>query len=328
MSIGITLSSRSCLSPIQLSTLAEKAGRRGFNWIFVNESGNDALTTAMVLGTVTQRATISTGVMNIFLRHPVLTAAGALTVAQITDGRFVLGLGTGHRLVNEEQLGLQMEQPLAQLREYVTIIRSCIEQGSVDFVGKHYRAKEYQLMIPAIKKCVPIYLAVLGLKAAHLAGQIADGVILNFATPHHVSDIVTAIHEGAEEAGRSPHTIKIVCYMQTMLVPPDQEKSAFHSARQFVGRYGRLRFYRDMFASSGFGEEVSAMEEAKDEEGIIAAVSDELIRNVMLIGNPYECKARLEEYRESGVGVPVIYPNVSEADWMNGINEFIEVFAP
>jgi len=328
MSVGLCLSSRSHLAASHLAELAREADRRGFNWLFVNESGNNALLTAAIIGMATGTSRIGTGVVNIFMRHPIITAASALTLADVTGNRFVLGLGTGHQLVNEGQLGIRMEKPLSRIKEYLNIVRQCIDEGRIDYEGHYYHARDSELMLPTAVSPIPIYMAVLGLRAAFLAGQIADGVILNFATLQHVVKIIESLRNGASQSGRVFDALTMVCFIQTILVAPGQEAVALQGAKRIVGRYGRLKFYRDMFAESGFEKDASMMEKATTEDELIDAASEELVKSVMLVGSPERCLERMEEYRKAGVQVPVIYPNAYDGNWSHAIHEMVEVFAP
>ncbi|MBI4504578.1 MAG: LLM class flavin-dependent oxidoreductase [Chloroflexi bacterium] len=328
MAIGVGLSSRSRLATSVLVQMAAEAERLGYDWIFTNEHGNDALLTAALFGAATRRAAIATGIVNAFLRHPALTAASAVSLADATGGRFVLGLGTGHRLVSEVQLGIAIDQPLARLRECLAIVRGLTTHGQVDFEGRYYRARGIALMLPPPAQPVPIYLAVLGLRAAQAAGELADGVILNFAPPQHVAAAIAAVREGARRAGRPPEAVKIVCYLQTMLAPPGAEGEALRAAQGILAGYGRWEFYRAMFAASGFAREAEALARAAGPEEGMAAVSEALVRSAMVFGTAAECAARVAEYRALGVDVPVVYPNARHARWDEAIRETIAALAP
>jgi alkanesulfonate monooxygenase SsuD/methylene tetrahydromethanopterin reductase-like flavin-dependent oxidoreductase (luciferase family) len=327
MTMGISFTSRSRLGPIAFSNLAEYAENCGIDWIFINESGNDSLVMATIIANSTSRIKISTGITNIYLRHPILTAAGSLEIAEKSKGRFALGLGTGHRSINEIGLGIKMVSPLAQLKEYFYIVRKCLNEGKIDFEGNFYRVKNYELMLPKRKFQIPIYMATLGLKSAYLAGQIADGVILNFATPEHVREVAEALRKGAIDAGRQSEDLKIICYLHTIIITNGKEKIAIKTAKRTIADYSRLSFYRAMFAKIGFPIDESKLLSATNEDKILETISDDLVKNVMLVGTATNCKNRIEEYYLSGVHIPVIYPTSYQGNWEEVIGELIDIYS-
>ena len=107
----------------EVQTIARQAENAGFDAIFAAEANNDVMATAQLMGTATTRITVATWIANIYLRHPYVCAQGAACIADATSGRFLLGLGVSHQPVNRA-LGIDMAEPQAALRRYVTAVRS------------------------------------------------------------------------------------------------------------------------------------------------------------------------------------------------------------
>jgi alkanesulfonate monooxygenase SsuD/methylene tetrahydromethanopterin reductase-like flavin-dependent oxidoreductase (luciferase family) len=132
-------------------------------------------------GAATTRLRLGNGVVPIYPRHPVTMAQAALTLSEMTAGRFILGVGVSHRASMEAGLGLTLREPLAVMREYVAVLRGAVN-GTAKFEGRHYRVN-WSLAVPERPPAPPIYLAALSRNMIELAGEIADGVVLWLCSP-------------------------------------------------------------------------------------------------------------------------------------------------
>src|SRR3989442_12445241 len=129
-------------------------------------------------------------------------AQAALTLSELTGGRFTLGLGVSHRASMEGMLGLSLHEPLAVMREYVAVLRGAVG-GTAAFDGRHYRVK-WSLAVPERPPAPAIYLAALSRNMLELAGEIADGVVLWLCSPGYVRDVaVPALERGRRRAGKT-----------------------------------------------------------------------------------------------------------------------------
>ena len=140
---------------IEWTKAAEDAGLAG---VFMTEGGSDAIACSLALGMSTRRVTLGTAISNIYLRHPVLLANEAAAAQEFTGGRFILGLGTGHREMNS-LLKIDMGDPMAKMREVVATIRKPLDGGTTG---------------PKVTKKLPIYLAGVSKPMVKLAGEIGD----------------------------------------------------------------------------------------------------------------------------------------------------------
>src|SRR5213083_3606951 len=150
----------------EIQEVAREAEEAGFDAIFSAEVNNDALATAQLMGSATRRIQVGTWIANIYLRHSYTCAQGAALIADATDGRFVLGLGVSHPPVNKA-LGIDMGEPPAVLRRYVTAVRSWLKGEGP---ATHLPQK------PSVRP-VPLYVAAVTSKTVELASELADGIM-------------------------------------------------------------------------------------------------------------------------------------------------------
>lgn len=290
----------------QLVGLAE---RLGYDSVWLPESmGREALTelTALVLSSECIR--IGTGIVPVFARLPTSAAAAAATAATLAPGRVILGLGIGHQSALENGHGVHFSRPLQRTREFATIARRLLREGRVSYDGDVYTIKHYQLETPPPQP-VPVYVAALRPQMLRMAGAIADGVLMNWATLAYVPQAIAYVREGAEAAGRSPDEVRIACYLRTCVT--DTPEVVERATREQLARYGSMVYYRRYFASIGFETEAETLARAwerGDRNAALDAVTQPMIRAVTIYGSAEECRQRLQAYRAAGLQLPVIAP--------------------
>src|SRR5271168_5513478 len=224
--------------PARLIEWSKAAEDAGFSGVFMTEANNDSLACSLALGLHTKRIMLGTAITNIYLRHPILLANEAAAVQEFTGGRFILGLGTGHREGNSA-LGIDMGVPLTRMRETVKSLRAMLEGGKTG---------------PRVGTKLPLYLAGVSRPMVKLAGEIGDGVIFNYFPPARVKEAIGEIAEGAHKAGREPAAV-VPALFATAFISADLE-AARRPARTLLSRYGALRFYGNMMARAGFAAEI------------------------------------------------------------------------
>jgi alkanesulfonate monooxygenase SsuD/methylene tetrahydromethanopterin reductase-like flavin-dependent oxidoreductase (luciferase family) len=275
-----------------LRALAKEAEAGGFEAIFSPEvPPYSALANAHVFAEATSRIKVGTWITNIYMRQPVISTAEALTIQEISGGRMVLGLGVSHKPVND-RFGINMKDPIEEMRKYVTAVRSFADGSSPLLTIKR--------QLPYL----PIYTAVLTEKAAELAGEVADGIMPYMATPDHLKKLIDSVKRGAEKASRTPSDIDITngipCFIS------DDLEAARSAGKRGLSGYARFPFYQRLITNIGFGDVV---EKIKSGVNPAEAFSDELLDAVALVGPAGRCRERLEAYREAGVQLPIIVPN-------------------
>jgi len=287
--------------------LARTAERLGYESVWVTHGlGRDSFLVLAAYGAATTRLGLGNGVVPIYPRHPVAMAQAALTLNEMTAGRFRLGIGVSHAASMEDMLGLRVVEPLAAMREYVTILRGAFADGS-DFQGRHYRAR-WSMAVPRRPAAPPIYLAALSTKMLELAGEIADGVILWLCPPRYVRDVaVPALERGRRRAGRPLTGFDIVAAVPLAIA--DDRDAALTAFRSELARYASLPFYRAMLAAAGLETEIAAF----DRTGAVPVAMAEALGG---LGTAQAAREYVEAYRAAGVTLPAVRPiTTPEAPW-------------
>jgi alkanesulfonate monooxygenase SsuD/methylene tetrahydromethanopterin reductase-like flavin-dependent oxidoreductase (luciferase family) len=299
------------LSPGQDLTAAVELARRaealGYDSVWVTHGlGRDSFLVLAAYAAATTRVGLGNGVVPIYPRHPVAMAQAALTLAEMTRGRFVLGVGVSHRETMEGMLGLPLRAPLATMREYVGVLRGALGEGA-DFAGEHYRAR-WSLALPRRPAPPRVYLGALSRRMLELAGELADGAILWLCAPAYVRDVaVPALTRGRARAGLTLDGFEIVAAVP--LAVTDDPAVARRAFGGELTRYLALPFYRAMLEASGLGDGVRAF----DRDG---AVPDTLVEALGGVGDAARARAYVAAYRAAGVTLPAIRPiTFLDAPW-------------
>jgi probable F420-dependent oxidoreductase len=287
--------------------LARRAETLGYESVWVTHGlGRDSFLVLAAYGTATTRVGLGNGVVPIYPRHPVAMAQAALTLAEMTGGRFILGIGVSHREMMEGMLGLTLADPLGMMREYVAVLRGALGTGA-DFAGAHYHVR-WSLALPRRPAPPRVYLAALSRRMLELAGEIADGAILWLCPPAYVRDVARpALERGRKRAGKTLDGFEIVAAVPLAVTgDPAAARQAF---RGELARYLALPFYRAMLEASGLSEGVRAF----DRDG---AVLDGLTDALSAIGDAAGARGYVAAYRAAGVTLPAIRPiTFPDAPW-------------
>jgi alkanesulfonate monooxygenase SsuD/methylene tetrahydromethanopterin reductase-like flavin-dependent oxidoreductase (luciferase family) len=310
--IGVVAATFEGLSLAQLQELAREAESAGIEALFLPEFMNDALANCQVVAQVTSHLTVGSWVANIYLRHPVLCAQTAVTVADVSRGRFILGLGVSHRAIVEGVYQEKMERPRDFLRHYVTTVRNVI-------TGKGYPGAPIQPRAAAYT--VPLYLAALALDTVELAGEVGDGVMLDLCPTSRLPKVQAALTRGAAKAGRQASAVEVTAGLLACI--SDDLNAARAAAKAALTRYGQLPFYNKLFYNSGFRQEAAALA-----RGEAQAISDRMAEELVLLGPPARWRARLAAFRAAGVQLPIIRPvRVGDQTYAQAVHKVIEAFA-
>jgi F420-dependent oxidoreductase-like protein len=289
------------------ASLARRAEELGYDSVWVTHGvGRDSFLVLATYGAATTRIGLANGVVPIYPRHPVAMAQAALTLSEMTGGRFRLGLGVSHRASMEAMLGLDLTHPIGVMREYVAVLRGALGDGAA-FSGRHYRV-QWSMGLPQRPPAPPIYLAALSAQMLELAGEIADGVVLWLCAPGYVRDVVVpALARGRQRAGKALDGYEIVAAVP--LAVTDNRAEARGAFVAELGRYLTLPFYRAMLEASGFASELRAFDAA-------GAAPDALLDALGGVGDQATARAYVASYRAAGVTLPAIRPiGFPDAPW-------------
>lgn len=311
MAIGCFISSgRSIARGIERVKLAESLG---FDAAFVTHiAGHESLTVISAYASATARIRLGTGVVPIYTRTPATMAQTAATIDELSDGRFMLGLGVSHRVVVEGWHGQTIDRPAAEMREYIAIVRAIL-RGEEPPAGEKWQTSFHLAGVQPRPK-LPILMAALSPAMLRLAGEIADGVILWLCNPHYVRDVVVPeVSRGRERAERTLEGFEIVAAVPGALT--DDVAAARATMRSELVSYFGLPFYRAMLERSGFGDEIAAYDAAGGEfEGMSQAISNRFLDVLTAIGDESQVGAGMKRYLEAGVTAPCIGP-ISKSDF-------------
>jgi len=283
--IGIGLDRNLGFSIDQFRELARVAARLGYASIWTNSmngrESNQICTQLWSASAEVVAGGLRTGISVVpatFWTVPSLASAAA-TTAEITGGRFTLGVGSGdvHDLSQRTLLGLQEARPLALARDYLVTLRGLLAGQEVTYDGPTVRLNRLKLEFTFPK--TPVILGALGPRMLQLAGQAADGVGLNWCAPEQVAWSRERIAEGAALTGRDPREVKVIEYIRVSVdVDPDAARRAYMRAlfRYAIARPGVPKHlgYRGHFGRMGFEDALSDLEARRDRGATLEELYD------------------------------------------------------
>jgi 5,10-methylenetetrahydromethanopterin reductase len=277
------------------SRLVQEGEALGYAGVFLPEiAGRDTLVALGELAGETEGLRLGTGIIPMSSRTPFLTSMAAAAVQERSLGRLVLGIGTGPAVPGA----------LDRLREMIGALRRLLAGDPVEEGGKELRLS----LIP--EDPVPIWMSALGPRAMRLAGEVADGVLLNWCTPERVRAAREEIREGAEVAGRDPADVAVAVYVRASLGAGDQP--SMRALQAAAGEYASYPAYARQFAHMGLLEG-SLQAAAAHAGGRPEDVPEGFVRALSMVGDPLAAREHLEAYRAAGADLPVVYP-VATAD--------------
>ena len=253
---------------------------------------------------------------------------GAAAVDEISGGRFMLGLGAGHKSVIEDRHGLAYDRPTLRMREIAGIVRRALTGEPVNFEGEIFRLSAAQLSRRPVRNDVPVYIAGIGPRALELAGEIADGAFLIFPTEEALRTSLSHISNGAKRANRDLGEVDIVAYVFTCVT--SERQVAIETSRRTIAYFGRLPHYRNLFAQEGFSREAAALTDAwkqNDDAGAMRAVSDEMVLTLSASGTADDVAARISALLKAGLKQAVLFPLAVDGDASGAILRTIEALS-
>jgi F420-dependent oxidoreductase-like protein len=310
------------------STYVVEAERLGVDCVWSAESwGHDAVTPLAFVAARTSRIRLGSGIMQAGTRTPALVAMTAMSLASMSGGRFMLGLGVSGPQVIEGWHGLRFERPVQRMREIVEIVRMACRGERLS-----YRGKIYELPLPggegkALRTAarpqpdIPIYLATLSPKSLEMTGEVADGWLGTSFMPEHARVFFDPLEAGAARAGRALRDLDLqaggfVAFGDDVerLILPRKPGLAFS-----LGAMGSRQhnFYNDAYRRAGYADaavEVQRLWLDGRREDAAARVPDELVLKTSLLGTEAMVKERVRAYRDAGVTTLRVEPDGATLD--------------
>lgn len=272
----------------------------GFERVSTGEvTGRDAVSTLAVIADRTERIGISNDVFSPYSRTPSLLAQTALTLHEISGGRYRLGLGTSSPNVVEGWHGVGFDRPLRRLRETIDIINAVYEGGRAEYDGEMFElgGLQYDHAVPENPPGIDV--AVLGPKAVELTGRFADGWVPQMFTTDGLADRMDDLRRGAELGDRDPEALRVAPVLRCCALS-DRERARSLARRTvafLIGAYGP--YYRQSVKEQGFEEVADAIHEAwqdRDTEEMAARLPDEVLDEFAAAGTPEEVRERVQEF--------------------------------
>ena len=306
-------------NPADLVPIARLAEALGYDSAWAAEAwGTDAVSVLAWLGASTTRIKIGSAIMQMPGRTPANTAMTAATLDLMSGGRFILGLGTSGPQVVEGWHGQPWGKPLVRTREYVEIVRAALRREAVEHRGEHYRipydgpgatglGKPLKLMLRPLRADIPIYLAAIGPKNVALATEIADGWLPLFVDPERFGAAFGESVAGAPVGFEIAATVSVLVGKDVQAL---RDALKPHLAL-YVGGMGSKgkNFYNSLVSRYGWEAEAARIQElylGGRQREAIAAVPDELVDAVSLVGPKERIRERLEAWRETPVTTLVV----------------------
>jgi alkanesulfonate monooxygenase SsuD/methylene tetrahydromethanopterin reductase-like flavin-dependent oxidoreductase (luciferase family) len=295
---------RSLDDAVERVKLAESLG---YEAVYVTHlAGRDSLTVLTAYALSTRSIRLGTGVVPIYTRTPATMAQTAATIDELSGGRLTLGLGVSHRPVVEAWHGQTIDRPVAEMREYMAIVRAIL-RGEDPPGGEKWKTS-FRLLGLSLRPQLPIYVAALSPAMLRLAGEVADGALLWLCNPSYIRDVVIPeVRAGRERAGLTLEGFDVVAAVPAALT--DDREKAYRAMRQDLIPYFGLPFYRAMIERTGFGADIEAYDRAAgDLEAMKSAISQVFLDELTAVGDEGAVRAGLERYGQAGATSPSVGP--------------------
>ncbi len=311
-------------NPRQTFEFALEAEKLGLDVCWVAEAwGSDAPSVLGYLAARTSRIQLGSGIIQLGTRSPVAIAQAALTLAELSGGRFLLGLGVSGPQVIEGLHGVPFDRPLTRMRESIQVIRQAFAGEKISFAGSTIQiplpgsARPMRLSMPP-NSDIPLYLAALSPRMLELTGETADGWLGTSFVPEGADAYFRHLDAGLTATGRTRADLDI-CQGAEVAIFDDEEEMRAHVAGRkkelafSIGGMGsaEANFYNAAYGRQGWSHvtgEILRRWQAGDRDGAAALVTDEMVLATTLIGTTGMVADRLRAWRDAGVDTVRLYP--------------------
>ena len=282
--------------------LARAVEDAGFESVWVAETARSAYVQAAVACAATSRVRVGTNIALAFPRSPTITAMTARDLAELSGGRFIVGLGTQVKRVNEERFSVPFEHPAPKIAEAVEVVRSVWASFGGSAPG--HQGRFYNVTMPPFPGAsppaepIPVYLAAVNERMAETTGRCADGILGHpMNTPDYVREVLRpAVERGAAAAGRAAGDVNVTTSV-IVQVSKDRDSARREAALQ-IGFYATTRTYRPVLARYGFDELIQPLREAfaVGDLAAMAEISLPMVETLAIAGEPDECRERVAAF--------------------------------
>lgn len=260
------------------------------------------------------RMRLGTAIANVFTRGPATLAMSAASVAELAPGRFCLGLGAGSQPIVEAWNGGRFTLPATRVRETVQVVRAALAGERVVFQGRALSVNGFRMVRPPSSP-VPIYVAALREGMLRVAGEVGDGVILNWLAVEDVPRVVAIVREAAAKAGRDPAAVEVTARLLINVDPPGPEADV--GVRRHVTAYLNVPVYRAYQQWLGRAAELTSMWQAwerGDRRAAVAAVPESVMSALILRGTMADIRAHVDRYLAAGIDTAFLQVSTLDPD--------------
>lgn len=316
--------------------MARYAEERGFSeiWQGDNRLARDCIVLMSAFLTHTTHLRVGSGVLPIWTRNPAVIAATWSTLWELGGkvngaGRVMLGLGAWWEPI-AGRVGVNLRRPLMAMREYVEAIRLLLTMEEVTYHGAFVDLERVSLDVvwgDTSPRDIPLYIGATGDRMLELAGEICDGVVLNYGVSvDYIRRAIALVERGAQKAGKTLGYLDLPELIVCSLSDEDPD-AALLEGKKLAAYYFATEPH--IMRASGVSEEVAEKAKAlmgwpateEDYLRAAAVIPENLVRNIMAVGTSGECRAKVKEYVDAGVTCPILYP------LMGNIKAVIDAFA-
>lgn len=297
--------------------LAKYAESKGFEAVWQAESRlvRDAIVPMAAFAAVTQKLKVGSGVINNWTRNPAIIAATFLTLDDLAPGRAICGIGAWWDPL-AQQVGIKRAKPLQAMRETVEVVRQLLTLEPVSYEGQFVHVKDIQLDVVHGRReprHVPLMIGATGMKMMELAGEIADGIVLNYCVPPEYNDVALShLKRGADKAGRALEAIDrpqlVVCSVH------EDRHRALDGARELLTQYlaQQPHIAKASNVDPGIVTEIQKIlgwPATKEQiQKAMPLVPDDLVERITASGTPDDVRAKVQQYVDRGATCPILYP--------------------
>jgi len=275
--------------------------------------GVDAFVPLAVVAQATNMR-VGTAIANVYTRGPATLAQCAASIAEMAPGRFILGIGSGSQPIVEAWNDIRFDRPATRVKEMVTFLRSALAGERTVFKGKTFSVDGFRISRPPSHP-IPIHVAALREGMLRVAGEVADGVCVNWLSAEDVPQSVAVVREAAKAAGRDPDAIEVTARLMINIDPPSDASEMV--MKRAIAAYLNVPVYRQFHEWLGRSSALQGMWDnwgAGDRKAALAAIPQKVIDDLLIHGTPAERRAHVRRYMDAGVDTAFFSLSTMETD--------------
>lgn len=331
--LGVAINCNTIAATVELTKRAEK---NGFDsaWTFDTPRRNGYVSLG-AMAAVTERIKLAGGVIVAWGRSPTIHATAARDIDEISNGRLILGLGSGTKRQIDYWYSIVVDHPAPQMRELVEMLRMLFASHAgknIDYEGRFYHMKLERYFREAVREQIPIQIAAVQPRMLQIVGEVGDGLVGHpiFTVPYIKEVVAPAVQRGLDKSGRKREDFELNSYVICSI--NDDRKKAYVECARTIANYCATRSYAIMFDHHGWQDAKQPLYDAfhaHDVDGMVRALPEEMVRSMAIFGTADDVQEHIARY-DGVLDVPILYspgfagePGRSQEN----IESMIEVFA-